>query len=83
MLEYKRSSLPAATVPQPANAVGQGDLLAKYPKQEPKGKMLALYNKLKNNCDGIKQDACADDLGTTWEDAVDDNIKKAMKDKDR
>ena len=45
--------------------------------------MLALVNKLKNNCDGIRQDARADEQGTSWEDAVDDDIKKAMKDKDR
>ena len=45
--------------------------------------MLALVNKLKNNCDGIMQDARADEQGTNWEDAVDDDIQKAMKDKDR
>ena len=30
--------------------MGQGDQLAKYRTQEAKGKMLALYKKLKNNC---------------------------------
>ena len=70
-------------VPQPTNGVGSGDQLAKYLKQEAKGKMTSLYNKLKNNCDGIKQDASVDELGTIWEDAVDDDLKKAMKDKER
>ena len=45
--------------------------------------MTALYNKLKNNCDGIKQDTSVDDLGTVWEDAIDDDVKKVMKDKER
>jgi hypothetical protein len=68
LLEYKRSaldkqvSLPAAVVPQPTSAAGQGDQLAKYLKQEAKGKMMALYNKLKNNCEGIKGDASIDEL---------------------
>ena len=63
--------------------MGQADQLAKYLRQVVKGKMLALYiNKLNNNCDGIKQDARANELGTNWEDALDNDIKKAMKDKD-
>ena len=33
--------------------------------------------------DGIRQDARVNELGTKWEDAVDDNIIKTMKDKDR
>ena len=70
-------------VPQPTSAAGQGDQLAKYLKQEAQGKMMALYNKLKNNCDGIKVDASVDEFGTVWEDAVDDDLKKAMKDKER
>jgi hypothetical protein len=88
-LAYKRSALakqadlPAAVVPQPTSAAGQGDQLAKYLKQEAQGKMMALYNKLKNNCDGIKVDASVDEFGTVWEDAVDDDLKKAMKDKER
>ena len=45
--------------------------------------MMAIYNKLKNNCDGIKGDASVDELGTVWEDAEDDDLKKAMKDKER
>ena len=45
----KQASLPAAVVPQPTNSVGQGDQLAKYLKQEAKGKMTVLYNKLKDN----------------------------------
>ena len=70
-------------VPQPTNAAGQGDQLAKYLKQEAKGEMMALYNKLKNNCDGIKGDASVDELGTVFEDAEDDDLRKAMKDKER
>ena len=60
LLNYKRSALakqarlPAAAVSQQGIAVGQGDKLAKYIKQEAKGKMMALYNKVKNNCDGIR-----------------------------
>ena len=50
---------------------------------EAMGKMLAMYNKQKKNCDGIRQDARVDKLGTKWEDAVDDDIVMAMKDKDR
>ena len=45
--------------------------------------MLALVSKIKNNCNWICQDACADEQRTSWEDAVDDDIKKGMKDKDR
>ena len=64
LLAYKRlaldkqASLPVveALVPQPTNGVGQGDQLAKYLRNEAKGKMLAMYNKLKNNTDGIRQD---------------------------
>jgi hypothetical protein len=88
LLAYKRSalakqaSLPAA-VPQPSSAAGQGDQLAKNLKQDAKGKMMALYNKLKSNCDGIKGDASVDELGTVWEDAEDDDLRKAMKDKER
>ena len=44
-----QASLPVAVVPQPTSGVGQGDQLAKYLRQEAKGKMLALFNKLKNN----------------------------------
>ena len=91
LLAYKRSAvgrqtnLPVAVaaVPQPATTVGQGDQLAEHLKHEAKGKMPALVNKLKNNFDGIRQDARADEQGTSWEDAVNDDIKKAMKDKDR
>ena len=43
-------NLPAAVVPQPTSAAVQGDQLAKYLKQEAKGKMMAIYNKLKKNC---------------------------------
>ena len=63
--------------------MGQGDQLAKYLKQEVKGNMMALYNKLKNNYDGIREDASVDEPGTTWEDAEDDDVRKAMKDKER
>ena len=86
LLAYKRSalakqaSLPAAVVPQPTSAAGHGDHLAKHLQQ---GKMMALYNKLVNNCDGIKGDVSVDEFGTVWEDAVDDDLKKAMKDKER
>ena len=45
--------------------------------------MTALYNKLKNNCDGIKQDASVDELGTVQENAIDADVKKAMKGKER
>ena len=57
--------------------------MTKYLMSEAMGKMLAMYNKLKNNPDGIRQDARVDKLGTKWEDAVDDDIVMAMKDKDR
>ena len=53
-------------VPQPTSTVGQGDQLAKYLKQKAQGKMMALYNKLKNKCDGIKGDASVDKLGTVY-----------------
>jgi hypothetical protein len=53
-------------VSKPVSAAGQGDQLAKYLKQETKGQMMALYNKLKHNCDGI------------WGDAEEDYVKKAM-----
>ena len=58
----RQANLPVAVaaVPQPATTVGQGDQLAEHLKQEAKGKMTALVNKLKNNCDGIRQDARAD-----------------------
>ena len=57
--------------------------MGRYLKNEAKGKMLAMYNKLKNNTEGIKQDAQVVGFGTNWENAVDDDIAKAMKDKDR
>jgi hypothetical protein len=44
---------------------------------------VAMYNKLKNNTEGISQDARVDERGTNWKDAIDDDIVKAMKDKDR
>ena len=57
--------------------------MAKYLRNKAKGKMLAMYNKLKNNTEGIRQDARVDERGTNWDDAIDDDIVKAMKDKDR
>ena len=45
--------------------------------------MAALYNQLKICCEGIQGDAQLDDLGTDWQDAEDDDIRKAMKDKKR
>ena len=45
----RQASLHLAVDPQPSNGVGQGDQLAKYLRKEAKGKMLALFNKLKNN----------------------------------
>ena len=74
-MAYKRSalakqeSLPAAAVPLSSSAAVQGNQLAKYLKQEAKGKMMALYNKLKNNCEGIKRDDSVDMLWTVWVDA--------------
>jgi hypothetical protein len=44
---------------------------------------MALYSKLMNNCDGIQGFASVDELGTNWEDAEDDDVRKAMKDKER
>ena len=32
----------------------------------------AMYNKLKNNTEGIRHDARVDENGTNWEDAVED-----------
>ena len=40
--------------------------------------MLALYNKLKNSCEGIKGDASVDKLGTIWEDAEGDYLRKCQ-----
>ena len=57
--------------------------MTRYLMSEAMGKMLAMHNKLKNNAHGIRQEACVDKLGTKWEDAVDDDIVKAMMDKDR
>ena len=67
-------SLDCSSSPRP-----QGDQL----KQEAKGEMMALYNKLKNNCDGIKGDASVDELGTVYEDAEDDDLRKNIKNKER
>ena len=63
LLAYKRlaldmqANLPAlepAPFPQPASSGGKCDHLARYLKNEAKGKMLAMYNKLKNNTDRIR-----------------------------
>jgi hypothetical protein len=79
----RQAGLPVVEAPVPQPTTGQGDQLGRYLKNEAKGKMLAMYNKLKNNTEGIKQDAQVVGFGTNWENAVDDDIAKAMKDKDR
>ena len=75
--------MPADVVSQPGSGVGQGDQLSKHLKQEAKGKMMALYNKLMNNCDGIKGDTSVDEIGSNWENAEDDDVCKAMRDNER
>lgn len=59
-----------------------GGQLAKHLKQEAKCKMMAVYQRVKNNCEGIKEDASLEEIETNWQDSDDDDICKAMKDKD-
>ena len=91
LVKYKRDMLskqktfPVAPPPTPVgNRPGSGiDPVTKHFKQEARAKMAALYNQLKICCEGIQGDAQLDDLGTDWQDAEDDDIRKAMKDKKR
>ena len=92
LLAYKRDLLnkkkdfPVLAPPQTpgGNRSGSGiDPLTKHFKQEARAKMAALHNQLKICCEGIQGDAQLDDLGTDWQDAEDDDIRKAMKDKKR
>ncbi len=82
----KKNDFPVIAPPQTpgGNRSGSGiDPLTKHFKQEARAKMAALHNQLKICCEGIQGDAQLDDLGTDWQDAEDDDIRKAMKDKKR
>ena len=90
VLAYKRDLMPkqrdfpAAPTPTPGNRSGsRPDPLTKHFRHEAKAKMLALHNQVKICCEGIQSDAQLDELGTGWEDAEDDEIRKAMRDKER
>ena len=61
----RQAGLPVVEAPVPQPTTGQGGQLGRYLKNEAKGKMLAMYNKLKNNTEGIKHAAQAVGLGPT------------------
>ena len=87
ILAYKRDLMAKqrdfpVNPPNPSSG-SEGDQLAKHFRQEAKAKMLALHNQVKISCEGIQSDAQLDGLGTGWDEGEDDDIRKAMRDKDR
>ena len=70
-------------LPLQATTSGTRPLQAKHFRNEARAKMLALHNQVKICCEGIQGDAQLDEIGTGWEDAEDDDIRKAMSDKER
>ena len=78
----KMQDFPSNPPPNSSSGSG-GDQLTKHFRQEANSKMLALHNQVKICWEGIQGNAQLDELGTGWEDAKDDDIRKAMRDKDR
>ena len=87
ILAYKRDLMAKqrdfpVNPPNPSSGSG-GDQLTKHFRQEAKAKMLALHNQVKIFCEGIQSDAQLYGIGTGWDEGEDDDIGKAMRDKDR